>query len=76
MTAKWKKPPPPSPAVLRKRQERGRVLIKRGRQRLLSGEEQTSQIGAVSSAFGPKRFDTGGGTVGLFWFGTARCVVF
>ena len=29
----------------------GRVLIKRGRQWLLSGEEQTSQIGAISSAF-------------------------
>ena len=29
----------------------GRVLIKRGRQRLLSGEEQISQIRAFSSAF-------------------------
>jgi hypothetical protein len=31
----------------------GRVLIRRGRQWLLSGQEQTSQIGAVSSAFDP-----------------------
>ena len=33
----------------------GRVLIKRGRQWPLSGEEQTSQIGAVPSAFDPDR---------------------
>jgi hypothetical protein len=34
----------------RARVSRGRVLIKRGRQWLLSGEEQTSQMRAVSSA--------------------------